>query len=246
MFEGIYRIADLDIRISSVHERVHELCSAYCTQSAHADIEAVTTQDDIDLERIRSGRGAEEDRGAGYSDGYLETLAVYRKIAERSPYHDTVLFHGSAVAVDGKGYIFTARSGTGKSTHARLWRELLGDRAVMINDDKPLIRIRNGEAEVFGTPWDGKHRLSSNSSVQVKAVGLLNRGEENMIRPADVSEVYPALIQQIYRPMDTGAMEKTLELIDRLTEAVSFWRMECNMEIGAAEMAYGAMRGDKE
>jgi serine kinase of HPr protein (carbohydrate metabolism regulator) len=62
------------------------------------------------------------------------------------PYYDTFLFHGSAIAVDGVGYLFTAKSGTGKSTHARLWRELLGARAVMVNDDKPLLRVTEGRS----------------------------------------------------------------------------------------------------
>ena len=62
-----------------------------------------------------------------YSDIYLETMAVYRKIEDKLLDYDTILFHGSAVAVDGVGYLFTAKSGTGKSTHTRLWREMLSE-----------------------------------------------------------------------------------------------------------------------
>ena len=84
-------------------------------------------------------------------DDYLETLAVCRKIAERMPEYDTFLFHGSCIAVDGVGYLFTAKSGTGKSTHTRLWRELLDNRATMVNDDKPLIRIADDGLVIYGT-----------------------------------------------------------------------------------------------
>ncbi len=85
------------------------------------------------------------------------------------PSYDTVLFHGSALAIDGDGYLFTAKSGTGKSTHTRLWRERFGDRVVMINDDKPLLHIDAGSVIAYGTPWNGKHRLGTNASVPLRA-----------------------------------------------------------------------------
>ncbi len=241
-----YRIAERNIVISSLHAEVHRLCAAYLSCDSAPDFVVETTQADIDFEREKSAR---EDEAEGipvrqFPDGYLETLAVYRKIAEKMPDYDTILFHGSCVAVDGVGYLFTAKSGTGKSTHTRLWRELLGDRAVMVNDDKPLIRIRDaGAATVYGTPWDGKHRLSTNIAVPLKALCLLERAEQNTIRPVTRGEAYPMLLQQVYRPMDSMAMSKTLTLIDRLTASVSLWRLGCNTEIEAARVAYDAMKG---
>ena len=106
-------------------------------------------------------------------DDYLETLAVCRRIAERMPEHDTFLFYGSCIAVDGAGYVFTAKSGTGKSTHTRLWREMLGVRAVMVNDDKPLIRIADDGSVIYDPPWDCNHHLSHNIAVPLKAICIL-------------------------------------------------------------------------
>ena len=111
----------------------------------------------------------------------METLAVYRKIADQMLSYDTLLFHGSVVAVDETGYLFTAKSGTGKSPHARLWREYLGERAVMVNDDKPLLQITKNGVIAYGTPWDGKHHLSSNIAVPLKAICILTRASENHI-----------------------------------------------------------------
>ena len=240
-----YRFAEKNIGISSIYEDLHRLCTAYRIGDAPVDFEVETAQDDIDLEREKSVRAAEleGDPGRTYRDGYLETLAVYRKIAERMPSYDTVLMHGSCIAVDGEGYIFIAKSGTGKSTHTRLWRELLGDRAVMINDDKPLIRVSENGATAYGTPWDGKHRLSTNTSVPLKAVCILERAEENSIVPVTVSEAYPMLVQQVYRPSSSEVMAQTLKLIDRLADRVSLWRLGCNMEPEAARISYEAMKG---
>ena len=143
--------------------------------------------------------------------------------------------------MDGAGYLFTAKSGAGKSTHARLWRELLGNRAVMVNDDKPLLHVNDdGTAIAYGTPWDGKHCLSSNTAVPLKAICILERASENTIREITKQEALPMLIQQAYRPADSAALAKTLALIDRLN--VGFYRLSCNMEIGAAELSYETMK----
>lgn len=243
--EGIYRIAEHTILIRTLHEQTHRDAADFAA-SGPATFTVETSQADIDAERVRNARTAEEERRSirQHSDGYLESLAVYRKIAEYMPQNDTVLVHGSAIAVDGDAYLFTAESGTGKSTHARLWRELLGDRAVMINDDKPLIRIEPTGATVFGTPWNGKHHLGVNGCAPLRAICMLERGTQNGIVRIEPKTAYPYLLRQTYRPDSPEAMRKTLMLLNRLTETVAFWRLKCNMEPDAARVSYEAMRRD--
>jgi serine kinase of HPr protein (carbohydrate metabolism regulator) len=159
------------------------------------------------------------------------------------PDYDTVLFHGSCIAVDGAAYLFAAKSGTGKSTHTRLWREYLGERAFMVNDDKPLIRVQDGRALVFGTPWDGKHHLSRNTAVPLRALCILQRAARNSIEPVSAAQSLPMLLQQVYRPADGEALKKTLALVESLATSVSLWRLGCNMDIEAAQIAYNAMKG---
>ena len=240
-----YKIAERNIVISSLHDEVHRLCIDYLSPDSVPDFAVETTQEDIEYEREKSIREDEIEHIPirHFSDGYLETLAIYRKIAEKMPEYDTILVHGSCVAVDGKGYLFTAKSGTGKSTHTRLWRQELGERAVMVNDDKPLIRISENGLVIYGTPWDGKHRLSNNIAVPLKALCILERAQNNTIREISIGEAYPMLLQQVYRPMDSMAMNQTLTLIDRLASSVSLWRLRCNTDIEAARIAYHAMKG---
>ncbi len=243
MFTETYRIADQTIRISSVYEKIHLLCKDYRTDDPSIVFTVETSEDDAEFERSKT---AQEDSFTGnarrhYPSDYLEMLAVYRKIAERMPSYDTVLMHGSCIAVDGTAYLFTAKSGTGKSTHTRLWRQRFGDRAVMVNDDKPLIRISQSGAIAYGTPWDGKHRLSSNIAVPLKGVCILTRAEQNSIRRISISEAYPMLLQQIYRPLDAAAMTRTMTLIDRMTKTVDLWQLGCNMDPEAAQVASDVM-----
>ena len=111
----------------------------------------------------------------------------------------------------------------------------------MINDDKPLIRICEADALVYGTPWDGKHRLSSNTSVPLKAICILERGEENNIEKISRASAYPMLLQQINRPDNALKMKKTLELIDSLVDNTELYKLRCNMNISAAETAFNGM-----
>ena len=240
---GTYLIGDQMIGISSLYSAVHDYCRDYRAVGAPV-FYVETTPEDLVFERERSEQigevipvQSEENRNKE-----LEILAVYRQIAEQMPFRDTFLFHGSAIAVDGAAYLFTARSGTGKSTHTRLWREMLGDRAVMVNDDKPLIRLTEDGAVVYGTPWNGKHRLGTNAVVPLKAVCILGRGERNSIRGITREEAFPMLVQQSYRPLDPAALAKTMTLVDRLSRTVPLYRLECNMDPEAAELSYNTMK----
>ena len=240
---GVYRMADLNIRIDSLYAFVQDQCAEY-GQEGLPDLTVQTSERDIQDERDKAAR---EDARMGrpvydHADAYLESLAAYRKIAEKLPAYDGFVFHGSCVAVDGRGYVFTAKSGTGKSTHTRLWRELLGNRAVMVNDDKPVIRFVDGVPFIYGTPWDGKERLSKNTSVPLQAICLLDRAAENHIRTIDAHEALPLLIQQTYRPASPAALEKTMALLERLTEQAKLYRLGCNMALSAAELSYHAMK----
>lgn len=241
---GNYRFADKVFCIQSIYPDVHEYCRDYRTDNT-ADFEIKITQEMINYEKERSIKTdlLEKRTPIHYPDGYLEELAVYRQIAEAMPEHDTFLFHGSVVAVDSEAFLFTAPSGTGKSTHSRLWREYLGERAVMVNDDKPLIRVTDDHAIAYGTPYNGKHRLGSDIAVPLKAICVLTRDKQNHIQHIDFSDAYPILVQQIYRPHKSETLIKTLELLDRLAQCVEFYRMGCNMDIQAAKVAYNAMKG---
>ena len=236
------KLADTVIRIEPMFDSVREYCREYITEE-EASFTVRVEPEDLIFERERSVREAErEGRDGGmYSDAYLETLAVYRQIAEQFPLKNTVLFHGSVIAVDGNGYLFTAKSGTGKSTHTKLWREQFGSRAVMVNDDKPLLKVSDSGVIAYGTPWDGKHRLSTNIAVPLKAICVLTRSEENHIEEIQPLAAYQMLLQQTYRPMDKLAMAQTMKLMDTLMKNTKFYKLGCNMSPEAARVAFEGM-----
>lgn len=240
MISGTYILAGVAIRIESIFDEVQQMCMDYRTDAA-PEITVCTTLADI----VEEGRLSDEERKLEgfpeyhYEQPYLETLAVYRQIATALLSRGVMLIHGSVISVDGEGYMFTALSGTGKSTHVRFWRELFGERAVMVNDDKPLVRVSEEDSPlVYGTPWDGKHHLSTNIAVPLRAIVLIERGAEIEIHPISAEEAFPTLLQQSFRPEDPMLTIQTLQLLSLLSQKVGLYRLHCNMDPDAARVAY--------
>ena len=237
MMEKDFRIkvAGQAARIETLHRHTYELCRDYRTDE-EAALHIRVTQSDIERERAES-------LSLGYhqSDGYLETLAVYRKLSEEMLEHDTFLMHGAAVAMDGGAYLFLGKSGTGKTTHIRLWLKNLPD-AFVVNGDKPLIRVTKKEALVFGTPWCGKEQMNTNTVSPLRAIILMERNEENRMEKISFSRAFPVLLQQTYRPKDAEKAKKTLSLLARLNGQVRFYRFQFNnLKEDAFGVAYEAL-----
>ncbi|MBQ7144095.1 MAG: hypothetical protein IJR65_02925 [Oscillospiraceae bacterium] len=226
-----FRIADTVFSVKTTHRGILRLLADYATDGS-PELEIAVTPEE--LEEARQFDGAEE-----YSEAYLEWLEIHRKLADYLLGKDTLLFHGSALALDGEVFLFTAPSGTGKSTHARLWRERFGDRVVMVNDDKPMLHIGDGGVTVYGTPWSGKHVLDTNVALPLHALCLLERDETNHVDPVTPTEALPFLLRQAYLP---EALDRVLPLVTRLADAVPLFRLGCNMEPEAAEIAYRGLK----
>ena len=240
MTEFMIEVTGRRVAVRALFESTREYCAGYlCGGEPQGCV--VIGAGDLRYEREQCAR---EDALEGlpvreHSDAYLEITAVQRKIAEELVGFDVLLFHGSVVAVDGVAYLFTAKSGTGKSTHTRFWRQVFGERAQMVNDDTPLLKLTEDGVLACGTPWDGKHRLSSNVCLPLKAICVLERGDVNEIHRISPQEALPMVFQQTYRPKKLG---KYMEIIDKLTERVAFYRLRCNMTPEAAKVAYEAMK----
>lgn len=231
------KLAGCNIAISSLFETTKFFLNDYLTEDP-PDFSVVITREDIDYDR----EFLKNNDNSTFSDSYMEKLALHRKVTEEMINYDTILVHGSAIAMDNKAYIFTARSGTGKSTHSRIWRQQFGDRAIMVNDDKPFIKVKEGNVTVYGSPWNGKHSLDSNIAVPLKALCILTRGETNKIDAVSKKEAYPNLIPRVYFSQDISKASKTLKIFDQLLSNVDLYKLSCNMEPQAAVVSYNAMK----
>ena len=240
MADFLLEIAGQVAAVTSLFESTPHHFAKYLTDR-EPDFSIQVTDADLRFEQADADAEAAEEgfRQRNFPDPFLERAAIQRRFAEHLLKQDIFLAHGSAIAVDGQGYLFTARSGTGKSTHTRLWREVFPERAAMINDDKPFLELTGHGVRIHGSPWSGKHGLDTNLCAPLKGICLLERGSENTIHPAKPEKVRDLL--KGFRPRTPEQAEKYEALLTELLKRVPLWQLDCNKEKEAAQIAYAAM-----
>ncbi|MEQ8175960.1 MAG: hypothetical protein ABRQ26_12950 [Syntrophomonadaceae bacterium] len=164
---------------------------------------------------------------------YLYTsIAFSDKLAEMGG----AVLHGSAVAYNDQGIIFSANSGTGKSTHTNLWKQRFGNKIIIVNDDKPAIRYYDKIPYIFGTPWSGKSDLNVNVQVQLKTVVFIKRAKTNRVERLNARASIFSLMSQISRPYyDEKIGLKTMDVIKKLVLSVPIYRLHCNPDLEAVD-----------
>lgn len=227
-----YKIAGLTVEMESFGRAVEQARPYLCESDQPVDIV------------ISSNWEEKKEKYPHLSDSDGEYLAsgfdFYKKLLHFGGFQ----LHSSAVVVDGKAYLFTANPGTGKSTHTGLWLQLFGERAFILNDDKPALRLIDGTWYAFGTPWSGKHDISVNTGVPVAGIAVLERGEINRIAPLGGQEAVLPIIRQCNRPKAAEYRVRLMALLDQLITQIPIWKLQCNMDPEAAIVSYEAMSGE--
>ena len=212
-----------------------ELCREYLSDD-EPELVLSVTQEEIEAER--------KNQAEIFTDGYLESVCLYRKLAFELLRHGVFIMHASVIEVDGEGYAFLAHSGTGKTTQTRLWLEHFGSRARVINGDKPLIAVKASERGwdfvAYGTPWCGKEGMGCNASVPLKALFVLERSAVPSCEPATQDYSIDRLFHQLLMPDSPEQMMCLLDMVDRLVENVPCYRLCCGMTEASVLVAYEA------
>lgn len=173
---------------------------------------------------------------------YLSTGGSFYRALMR--FHGMML-HASCVVVGGKAYLFTAPCGTGKSTHVQLWMQLFGDRAYILNDDKPALRVQDGQVYVYGTPWSGKDDCSRNARAELGGIAVLSRAAENSIRRMEPAKAIFPLLDQTARSVSPEAMTACIDTLETVVSTGKVYQLSCNMDISAARLSYEIMSGER-
>lgn len=231
------RVADLNIGICAQYSEIVQLCRDYLIpMQEETEFSVGASRKEME----REGASSVERR---FRPEYLETLAVQRMISEKLPIYQRFLMHGAVIAYQEKGYLFTAPSGTGKSTHIRLWKEYLGEDVQIVNGDKPFLWVKEEEVLVYGTPWAGKEGWQKNWKVPLAGICFLERGEKNSIRRVLPETELVRLMKQIYLPERAEAAGATLELLNRMLMQIPLYRLECDRSELAVKTSFEAMTG---
>ena len=236
----VIEIAGLATHVQPMFFSTREYCRSYLTDR-EPEFFIEVTEEDLIRQQAALDREADEEglRHRKFTDPFLERTVIQERIATKLLERNTLLLHGSTIAVDGQAYLFTAPCGTGKSTHTRLWREQFGDRTRMVNDDKVFLQLRQEGVWACGSPWTGKHGIGNNISVPLKGICFLQRGTENRIQKAMPEKCLPELIHQCFVPDD-----RYLPLVRHLAQKIPLWEMSCTKDHQAATIAYEAMSGE--
>ncbi len=238
-------LAGIPVRIQCRYGSNRDFFKGYETDKEPFFTVAPSAGDIEDIrERFKKLDEAEGIPVRSLSESFLENNAIHVLLAEKLTEYDILQIHGSALSMNGEGIIFTAKSGTGKSTHARLWRELFGSKVLMINDDKPMVNVR--DMTVCGTPWDGKHHLSTNTVVPLRAIVKLERDEKNSITPLKNRDAIALLMSQAYTSKDPNVFARIMDMEAKLVETLDFYLLKCNMEPAAAKMAWEEIIGPRD
>lgn len=228
-------LAELPIAVESQSGFMADFCRDYLTGEAPlfsvaAPAEAVTAE--------------MENAAEPTTYDYAEALCLYRAMAETLPLYDRMVFHGAAIEYEGRAYLFTAPSGTGKTTHIALWRRFLGEKVQIINGDKPILRLSEEGFTVYGTPYAGKEGWQRNVSAPLAGICVLSQGKDNHIARLERG-AFVTLLQQTYKPRAREAMVRTTALVKALCR-VPCYALSCDMSREAVMASFNAMTGRKE
>lgn len=240
MYDFTIKLADVPIRIHTIFDYTEEYFQNYLTDEM-PEIEISIDKEDISRERYLDSLQGESfgNHALINEDDIYSRTAILRKIADELFYHNVLLFHGSVIALNGKAYVFTAPSGTGKTTHSWLWLKNFPECHIM-NGDKPFLLFRDEKVFACGSPWRGKEGFGVNEILPIDGICLLERDKTNHIERVSFSDALPALITQSHKPGDPAALPKVLRLISKLSN-IKLYRLGCNMEDEAAFVSYNAL-----
>lgn len=234
-----YNIAGLNVAMHFCGETLKKQAKPYELKEKpkQTDMEIDPKVDDI-LSLMRANPSAD----ANVCEYMWTGTEFYEKLLD----YDGFMLHSSAVELDGKAYLFSAASGTGKSTHTGLWLKVFGNRAQILNDDKPAIRVIDGITYACGTPWSGKSDLSVNEKVPVQGICFLERAEKNHISEISVKEALPLLFEQTIKLKNKEKTDKMFESLEKVFFNTRMYKMGCNISDEAAVKAYEKMREGEE
>lgn len=240
------RVAGITIEIECFYNTIISLCKDYIVHSPKPDFLVKASQEEIIALRREVPKSEREFPGVAfrYADEALEPIVLHRKIVEKLISFNTLLLHGATISTKNQAYIFTAPSGVGKSTRARIWLDIYPD-SFVVNGDKPFIKITEKEILACGTPWSGNEGWNTNTMVPLRAIFLLERadeGENSSIEEVSIGKAFPFLLQQIYYPSDSDLMRKTIQLLKALEGKVKFYKFRSTLTKEAIRLAYEIAR----
>lgn len=238
---SMIRIGELRVKADPKYDPTLSRMKKYlCDDTKDPDIVIKASDEFIEKKHIENPH---------LSIGECEYVWLGASLFEQLPDHDAFMLHASAIVEDvgeGSAFLFSAPSGTGKSTHTSMWMKAFPEKKLyIINDDKPIIYhdAPSGKYKAAGSPFSGTDDKSENRTADIKGICFLSRGEKNMIKRIPPGNAVSLILSQTLRPRDRERMIRFLDLVDGLLKCVPAYVMRCLPDTDAALMSYETMNG---
>lgn len=235
----IYDIANLKVEIKNENGRTEKQAIPYLAQNQ--DEKNIDITIDVDEKRVLQAMKEHPELVQDDWEYMLTGSDFYTELIK----YNGILLHSSCVVVDDYAYVFSADSGTGKSTHTQLWLEHFGDRAYILNDDKPAIRLIDGKVYACGTPWSGKYDYSTPKIVELAGICFLQRSETNWIKKAETGKAVFNIFSQTVHKISAPRMESLFDVLEQIFAKVPIYDFGCNISDEAVLTSYNAMKPKK-
>lgn len=224
-------ICGLNIEIRNKYNIIEKISEDYMVSDVIPELVLEATEEEI-KEEIK--------KYPEHSPDYHEAVVMFRKLCEKVLEKDIFFFHSAVVKFGDVGFVFAGKSGVGKSTHAALWEKVLPG-AVVINGDKPLIKVENDGLYAYGTPWCGKEMMQKNDKAKICGVCFIEQAKENSISRLNSIQVIGRIFDQTVYMKEPELNKKMTDLINRFISDIPFYLLKCDVSEDAVKLAYNTM-----
>lgn len=240
MFNFKIKVAGYVIEANVLNEETKKYCQDFFTDEK-TDFVITISKSDIEKskEQTISANNKRNLPNCDMPSFSYEIIALLEKIVILFLDYNIIFFHGSVIAYKGKAYMITAPSGTGKTTHTKLWLKNI-EGSYVLNGDKPLIKFDGDKIYACGTPWRGKEGYGVNEILPLSAICFLQRDEKNHIEESSLKELLQSFFSQVYFPKNSSQITNVLLQLSKLKN-IKLYKLFCNMEDEASIVAFNEM-----
>lgn len=160
-------------------------------------------------------------------------------------YQENIILHSSYISYKDYGIVFSAPSGTGKSTQADLWKGYL-ENVEIINGDRSVIGVEDKHIKVYGIPFCGSSNISLNKSMPLKCIVILRQGTENVFIPLSKGEAFKYLFNETSIPLwNKKAIFKVIEVLSQIITSIPVYFYYCLNDRSAVDVLLQKIEGGK-
>jgi hypothetical protein len=236
------KFANVVFNLDASCREVYDFYERYRTEDPCDEYISVTEEDLTKVYIMRNDRKRRKGAGWGAKEKDLVDEAIHKEMCRLFLNHGVLVFHGAAVSVDNRGYMFVAPHATGKSTHVRNWKRYFGDRMLLIDDDKLFVKKEKNGFCVYGSSWSKGSEPGMLGGVPLKAIVEYKHGSENIIKALDKKDALWLSMNHGYRGTVPGDLIRSMMLCAEIADKIPFASLSCINDISAVSVAYNYLR----